>query len=145
MDIRPSVPKDADAIAALSAQLGYPVSPGEVGAYQASLLHLPDHLVLVAEAQEGRIVGWIHVFLSRRLFVPPFAELGGIVVRDSQRRSGVGSALLSRAEEWALRVGCSVLRIRSNTQRIEAGSFYHDRGYRMSKTQNVYEKTLIKR
>jgi len=143
MVIRSAVPRDADAIAARSSQLGYPVSPDEVTAHQASLRSLPDHSVLVAEAEQGLVVGWVHVFVSRRLFVPPFAKLGGIVVLDSHRRCGVGSSLLSRAEEWALGVGCSVLRIRSNIRRVDADRFYRGCGYRLSKTQSVFEKALV--
>ncbi len=99
MIIRPSVPKDADAIAALSSQLGYPLPAHESGGLQATLLQLPDHLVLVAEDPEGQVRGWVHAFISRRLFVPAFAELGGLVVEKRHRRSGIGSALLAKAEE----------------------------------------------
>jgi GNAT superfamily N-acetyltransferase len=142
MLIRPSLPKDADAIAELSPQLGYPAAPAEVSAYQAVLLPLTDHMILVAEADEGQLVGWIHVFVSRRLFVPPFAELGGIVVHEAHRRSGIGLALLARAEQWASQVGCSLLRIRSNMRRAAAGPFYLHAGYNQSKVQNVFEKVL---
>jgi GNAT superfamily N-acetyltransferase len=80
--------------------------------------------------------------VSRRLFVPPFAELGGLVVRDSHRRRGVASGLLLRAEGWAAEIGCHVFRIRTNTQRIESAPFYRHRGYVLSKTQYVFEKIL---
>jgi GNAT superfamily N-acetyltransferase len=142
MIIRASIPKDADAISSLSSQLGYPLPPGEVAPLQASLLQLPDHRVFVAEDEEGRVRGWVHVFISRRLFVPPFAELGGIVVENTNRRSGIGSALLAKAEEWASEVGCLVFRIRTNTKRIDADLFYRDLGYKLSKTQSVYQKNL---
>jgi GNAT superfamily N-acetyltransferase len=142
MIIRPSLPKDADAISSLSAQLGYPLSPGEVAPLQASLLQLADHRVFVAEDDRGQVRGWVHVFISRRLFVPPFAELGGMVVELTHRRSGIGSALLNKAEEWASEAGCLLIRIRSNTQRVEADHFYRDVGYVLSKTQGVFQKEL---
>ncbi len=142
MIIRPSLPKDADPICSLSAQLGYPLPSGTVAPFQASLLQLPDHRVFVAEDEEGQVRGWVHVFISHRLFVPPFAELGGLVVENTHRRSGIGSALLAKAEEWASEVGCPLFRIRTNTRRIDAELFYRDVGYKLSKTQSVFEKDL---
>jgi len=144
MVIRPSLPQDAEAIALLSSQLGYPVSASQVAALQVSLLRHPDHLVLVAEDEEGKVRGWVHVFISRRVFVLPFAELGGIVVEQAQRRSGIGSAMLARAEQWASEAGCSIFRIRSNTRRLDADRFYRAAGYELSKTQSVFEKTLAR-
>ena len=142
MIIRPSLPKDADAISSLSSQLGYPLPPHEAAVFQASLFQLPDHLVLVAEDAEGEVRGWVHVFISKRLFVPAFAELGGLVVEKEHRRSGIGSALMAKAEEWASRVGCPVIRIRTNTRRVDADLFYRGVGYDLSKTQTVFEKAL---
>jgi len=142
MVIRRSLPKDADAISSLSSQLGYPLPPLEAAVFQASLLQLPDHLVLVAEDAEGQVRGWVHVFISKRLFVPAFAELGGLVVENGRRRSGIGSALLAKAEEWAIAAGCPVFRIRTNTQRLDADIFYRSAGYELSKTQSVFEKAL---
>jgi GNAT superfamily N-acetyltransferase len=143
MLIRKAAPKDAAAIAALSSQLGYLVSSRQVAACQAALLPLEDHLILVAEAEPGMVVGWVHAFISRRLLLPPFAELGGIVVFDFHRRHGVGSALLHGIEEWALAAGCELLRIRSNTRRVGADFLYGACGYAMAKTQNVFEKMLL--
>ena len=142
MVIRPSLPKDADAISSLSSQLGYPLPPHEAAVFQDSLLQLPDHLVLVAEDAEGQVRGWVHVFISRRLFVPGFAELGGLVVHNGHRQSGIGSALLAKAEEWAIAAGCPVFRIRTNTKRLDADIFYRSAGYELSKTQSVFEKAL---
>jgi GNAT superfamily N-acetyltransferase len=142
MTIRPARRADAEAIALLAAQLGYPAPAHEVALLLASVLPLPDHAVFVAEDEQGRIAGWLHVFIAKRLFVLPFAELGGIVVNEAHRCRGIGAALLAKAEEWALGAGCSVLRIRSNTRRVEVDSFYRDRGFDLSKTQSVFEKSL---
>jgi GNAT superfamily N-acetyltransferase len=142
MDIRLAATTDAESLAALSAQLGYPVAADDVARYLASLTHTPDHAVLIAADSGGRAVGWVHVFLSRRLFEAPFAELGGLVVDEGQRGAGVGAALLSRAEGWARRAGCSVLRVRTNTIRARAHDFYRKAGYGVSKDQRVFDKEL---
>jgi GNAT superfamily N-acetyltransferase len=142
MCIRTATVEDAPAIASLSSQLGYPAGPDEVAAFQARVLQHPDHLVLVSEDEDGGVCAWLHAFVSRRLFVPPFAELGGIVVDEGRRRAGIGQALMARAEEWAAQSGCSVFRIRSNTSRAGAHEFYQTAGYTASKTQQVFEKRL---
>lgn len=144
MVIRQSRHADADAIALLAAQLGYPAPALEVALLHASIVQLPDHAVFVAEDEQRAVVGWLHVFIARRVFVASFAELGGIVVDDAHRRHGIGSALLAKAEDWALSSGCSLIRIRSNTQRLQADTFYRDCGLNPSKTQSVFEKALAR-
>ncbi len=145
MVIRPARPEDVPQLAELATELGYPLSASEATDYLARMVPSVDHAVLVAEAEGGQVVGWIHGFVARRVFVPEFAELGGLVVSGPNRRSGVASQLLAGVEEWATQVGCSVIRIRSNSQRIEADAFYRRSGYIAAKTQTVFEKRLQRR
>jgi GNAT superfamily N-acetyltransferase len=140
--VRFAAPGDADRIAALSTQLGYPASGDDVARLMAALAQNPDHVVLIAADADGSAVGWVHVFLSRRVFVAPFAELGGLIVDESRRGSGVGAALLSRAEEWAREAGCALLRVRTNVLRAGAHDFYRRAGYAVIKEQRVLEKEL---
>ena len=142
MVISPARPEDVTQLAELAAELGYPVSASEATAYLARIIPSPDHTVLVAQAEGGQLVGWIHGFVARRLFVPEFAELGGLVVSGPNRRLGVASQLLDRVEEWAAQVGCPVIRIRSNSQRHDADAFYRRSSYIAAKTQTVFEKRL---
>jgi len=134
---------DAPGIALLSAQLGYPAEPAEVERYLSRFLGDPDHVVFVAEVTGGDLCGWVHVFLSRRLFMPPFAELGGIVVDETFRRLGIGAALLTRAEAWAAGEACTLFRIRSNALRTASHAFYERMGYTASKSQRIYDKKLF--
>jgi len=142
MRIRPARLSDASDVSALSRQLGYEARPQQVSTFLAPLLERNDHQVLVAEDDLGKVSGWVHVFISRRPFVAPFAELGGMVVDDAHRRSGVGRALLARAEGWASEVGCSLLRVRTNALRTDAHHFYAESGYQVLKTQTIFEKSL---
>ena len=142
MRIRVATLEDAAAIASLSSQLGYPAVTAEVARLYAPILQHGDHAVFLAEDQDGTVSGWVHVFLSRRLFVPTFAELGGIVVDEARRGSGIGRALLARAEKWAVETECSMLRIRSNVRRAGAHQFYERMGYTASKSQHVFDKKL---
>src|SRR4030042_3915015 len=110
MRIRPALLSDASDISALPRQLGYEARPQQVSILLAPLLEREDHLVLVAEDELSKVSGWVHVFISRRAFVAPFAEPGGMIVDDAHRGSGLGRALLEGAEDGAHRAGCSMLR-----------------------------------
>jgi GNAT superfamily N-acetyltransferase len=84
-----------------------------------------DHAVFVAEGEDGRIFGWLHVFGSKLLVSSPSAELGGLVVDARSRGAGVGQALMRVAENWASEKGYDRLRVRSNIVRADAHRFYN--------------------
>ena len=142
MLIRSATLEDTPSIAHLSSQLGYPATSADVTRLYSAMLQHNEHAVFLAEEQDGRVSGWVHVFLARRLFVPTFAELGGIVVDESRRGSGIGRALMAEAEHWAAENGCSLLRIRSNVRRAGSHQFYERVGYTVLKSQTVYDKEL---
>jgi hypothetical protein len=50
--------------------------------------------------------------------------------------------LIEEAESWAKNVGAEAVSVRSNTKRIEAHLFYPALGYKKTKTQAVYERTM---
>ena len=72
--------------------------------------HTETQFVLVAEAVEGRLIGFLEASIR------PFVEdchtdyvgyLEGWYVEPSYRRSGVGRLLVSEAEKWARRKGAT--------------------------------------
>ena len=71
---------DAEAIARLSGELGYPTTAADARRRLFDIKTSKNHAVMVAEDDAGSALGWIHVFRSRRLGGEPFAELGGLVV-----------------------------------------------------------------
>jgi GNAT superfamily N-acetyltransferase len=71
-----------------------------------------------------------------------YAELGGLVVDESQRRKGVAGKLMEAVENWARQQGCSVISARSNIIRHEAHKFYASRGFKKIKTQYTFRKRL---
>jgi GNAT superfamily N-acetyltransferase len=70
------------------------------------------------------------------------AEITGLVVAASARRTGVGKALVSSAEQWTARQGLTAIRVRSNITRAESHPFYERLGFLRKKTQHTYEKPL---
>ena len=138
--IRPAESRDAAAMAELSGQLGYPSTEQDLMSRLASVLQRDDHLVLVAE-RGGRVVGWLHAFVALRIESPAFAEIGGLVVAQSEKGRGLGQQLVQAAATWARKKGLQHLRVRSNVVRKETHAFYLHLGFAQSKAQMVFSMT----
>ena len=134
-------PEDSARLAALSTELGYPMSPDEAAGRLAEISEHGDHALLVAEA-DGRVSGWIQVSLPRIFETPTSAEIAGLVVDSETRGRGIGRLLVNAAVEWAGERGCLAVRVRSNVIRERAHAFYVREGFREIKTQKVLEKVL---
>jgi GNAT superfamily N-acetyltransferase len=134
---------DAAAIAVLSGQLGYPATIAEMQERLTSLLHRPRYgVVLVAEASQGEVIGWLQLSVTPLLEVPLRAEVNGLVVAEGQRSAGAGAKLLQAAERWARGKGCKSMSVRSNVIRDRAHAFYLRNGYEHYKTQKAFRKAL---
>ena len=133
---------DAEPLAILSGQLGYPASSTNVRRRLRNLLRDRGHAVWVAENGQGIVAGWIHVFLKQLLESEREAEIGGLVVAREYRGHGVGKALVERAERWARARRLKSVYVRSNVDRKEAHIFYPRLGYRIIKTQSAFRKQL---
>jgi len=140
MRIRPMTAADAPLVADLTTQLGYP-STAEEAAERLATLAGRD-AALVADA-EGRVVGWVHVILVTSLVSDLKADIGGLVVDEDHRSSGIGAALLAAAEAWARDQGASRMLVRSRIARERAHQFYERKGYELIKTSHVFEKSLV--
>jgi ribosomal protein S18 acetylase RimI-like enzyme len=130
---------DAPAIARLSCQLGYPTTTSLSSIRLAHLLNNKDHAVMVAVSEPDQVVGWIHVSSTPRIETDPFAEIGGLVVDETQRCLGIGKLLLVSSLIWAKDNGFHTLRVRSNIIRAGAHRFYQREGFQVTKTQVVFE------
>lgn len=142
MRVREMTKRDAPAAAGLSGQLGYPSTVAQIERRFEKVSGDPESSLFVAEDEDGRVVGWVHVVGRFYLETDPHAELGGLVVDAAARRKGAGKALVSAAEAWAASRGYGSMRVRSNVKRVEARAFYEAAGYDIIKSQNVYLKTL---
>ena len=143
INIRNAIPDDAEAIAQLSGELGYPTTPADARRRLFDIKTSRNHAVMIAEDASGLVVGWIHVFRARRLGGEPFAELGGLVVTEGLRGRGIGSQLVAEAERWAAEREIATLRIRTRTTRNDARLFYEDLAFVLTKTQVVFERHLL--
>ena len=133
---------DAEGVAALSTQLGYPSTTEQTLRRFRGIGEAPDARVWVAEGLDGAIVGWIHLFGNRLLESDPDVEIGGLVVHEDARGRGVGRALVHAAEDWARERGYTMVSVRSNVIRKEAHEFYKGLGYQPTKSQFKFRKKL---
>ena len=134
--------RDAPRIAVLCQQLGYPAPPNEIQRRLSQIVGEEQHALYVAEAAGGRVLGWIHGYVCCLVEVEPHVEIGGLVVEESHRGSGIGRLLLEEIEEWAKARGCSTMRLRSNVVRKDAHRFYVNLGYEIVKRQLDFRKVL---
>lgn len=140
--VRPAADADAERLAVLCEQLGYPTSPEAVCVRLAELAQDPEHAVFVFDDGAGSAVGWVHVHAVESLVAGRYAEIGGLVVDAGARRTGAGRELMLAAEAWARAHGCSSVRLRSNIVRTEAHEFYRRLGYEVVKTQLTFRKDV---
>lgn len=143
--IRDATLDDADVIAALLGELGYPstaqVAAGHIARFSAVPGSTMQLAVLTAgEAvgidggsgggAVGAVVGLIATHLVPRMDEDCFAcRITDLVVAAAARRQGVGSALLAAAEEVARAAGALRLDLASGTWRADAHAFYSAHGF----------------
>jgi N-acetylglutamate synthase-like GNAT family acetyltransferase len=120
---------DAQQIAALLTQLGYPSTADQVSQRLAYWLPDPMSLVLVAE-QAGRIKGCLSLhaipYLER---TGRWARIESLVVDEASRGRGTGRSLVAAAEQAARRASCLTVEVTSARTRPCAHAFYKRMGY----------------
>ncbi len=141
ISIQSAQASDAPTIAELTEELGYEVSVAETERRLTGILDDDDHAVFVARLGD-EVIGWVHVAGMKRLEATFFAELGGLVVKETARRHGVGRRLVEAATRWARDAGYRTLRVRSNVVRPEAPRFYESVGFSRVKDQQVFARKL---
>ena len=134
--------EDAERVAILSDQLGYPATADRIKKRFQTLINLPENAMFVAEDETGLTVGWAHVCGVHLLESEGYAEVGGLVTDSNFRRKGIGSALMKAVEVWAKANGFTNTRLRSGMHREEAHRFYTSIGYVAVKTSMLFRKIL---
>jgi GNAT superfamily N-acetyltransferase len=133
--IRAATVEDWPAIAGLLVELGRDVSPS-AASNPSYVIRFGGHLALretrtlVAEEPGGRVLGFIDVEFRQRLGHPrPQAWINDLVVTETVRGQGVGTALLERAEELARRRGCFRMSLETSAWRVDTRRFYERKGW----------------
>ncbi len=133
---------DAAALARLSAQLGYPVTPAEV-ADRLSRVTSPRHgRVVVAVDDRGDVIAWTTVEEVEHIHSERHTEISGFVVDESHRGRGVGGVLMTEVERWARERKLPYVRLNANVTRTAAHRFYRSLGFTLAKQQYAFRKEL---
>ena len=136
MNIRQARKDDFLSLQSLSKQLGYDYPLDKVRAKIKKIDSNEDHILLVAEDPESnRIIGYAHAQVYEVLFSDTFLNLLGIVVDESCRGSGVGTAFITELEKYCLKKGCQGIRACSGAVRKKAHNFYRSNGFDDEKEQ----------
>jgi predicted N-acetyltransferase YhbS len=137
--------RDAAEAAMLIEELGYQRrNAADVEQWIERMQNHPDSQIALVACLENRVIGWIEASIERRLQSPPFALVGGLVVKNGYRNQRVGLRLCERAEAWAWEQGLDIVRVTSRSTRTDAHRFYLKNGYSLTKTSQVFEKTRPK-
>jgi GNAT superfamily N-acetyltransferase len=128
--IRPAASGDAAPLGRLLEQLGYPTDAATIPERIEKLHARPGTMVLVAEGEHGEVLGVVTVHLFQSIHSSePAAWLTSLVVEEKARGQGIGSALVARAEDWAIQHGALRLSLTSAFHRERAHEFYKTRDY----------------
>jgi len=121
--------EDAQALARLVEQLGYPTSPDAVVRRLDLLASSEADRLVVAELEE-RVVGLASVHISLSVeYDEPAAKLSAIVVDSDYRRRGIGEALVAEMEAEARARGCCLVFVTTAERRGDAHAFYRRIGF----------------
>ena len=126
--LRPATSADADRIAALFTEEGYPAGASDIVA-RLERFASPFSQVVVAD-HEGEILGFIalHV-LPRFEHDDRIVRILALVVDSGVRERGIGRLLMAEAERLATEVGAAFLELTAGHHRPEARHLYESLGY----------------
>ena len=131
--IRPAETADAERIAALFTDEGYPAGPSEIGA-RLERFGGPDSQVVVAD-RAGEAIGFIAFHaLPRFEHDDVIVRVLALVVDAGARERGVGRHLIAEAERFAAERGAAFIEVTAGRHRPEARQLYESLGYDASVT-----------
>ena len=128
LTIRLATTDDAEAIAALFTDEGYPAGPSDI-VERLGRFASDQARVLVAE-HEGTVLGFIALHAIPRFeHDDQIVRILALVVDAGARERGVGRALMAEAERIAADLGAAFTEITAGHHRPEARHMYESVGY----------------
>jgi GNAT superfamily N-acetyltransferase len=132
VQIRTATVADADKIAVLLTQLGYPGTESFIREKIVQLNAHPDAELVVA-IEDGKVLGFISIhFIPQIALAGSFARISYFCVEDEVRGRGIGRHLESYCEQLALDRDCDRIEVHCHSRRKRAHDFYYRQGYEES-------------
>jgi ribosomal protein S18 acetylase RimI-like enzyme len=126
--IRPAQDTDAEAIATLFTDEGYPAGPSDI--VERMTRFASEHSRVVIAEHEGALLGFIAVHaLPRFEHDDRILRVLALVVDAGARERGVGHRLMTEAERIAGELGAAFVEVTSGHHRPEARKLYESMGY----------------
>jgi GNAT superfamily N-acetyltransferase len=132
--IRPARAADRESVRPLAVALATSTEPtrAQFDSTFDDLLAAPERILLIAEADDRRVVGYAMAFAHRAFHSDgPLVWVEEVIVDPDQRGHGIGRALMTAVEAWA-RNEIEATYIALATRR--ASPFYEALGYEASAT-----------
>lgn len=127
ISIRQASELDADTLAVLVGELGYPTESETVRKRFKDLTGAGDH-ILVAH-HDSRVIGMILLHRTHFLHRPSDGRIATLAVREGCRGRGIGARLVTSAESLFREWGCTRVEVSSGEKRKAAHRFYLRAGY----------------
>lgn len=128
LTLRAATTADAEAIATLFTDEGYPAGPSDI-AERLARFTPPDGAVIVAE-HEGALLGFIALHaLPRFEHGDSIVRILALVVDAGARERGVGRALIGEAERLGIERGAAFVELTAGHHRPDARHLYESLGY----------------
>jgi GNAT superfamily N-acetyltransferase len=137
--LRPALPADAEAIATLFTDEGYPAGPSDIVG-RLERFDAVGARVIVAE-HEGTILGCLALASFPRFEVDGWiVRVLALVVDAGARERGVGRTLLAEAERMGRDIGAGFIELTAGHHRPEARRLYESLGYDSTVTAYLRKK-----
>ena len=131
--LRPAADADAERIAAIFTDEGYPAGPSAIVARLARFGG-PESEVVVAD-RGGEVIGFIAFHaLPRFEHDDVVVRILALVVDAGARERGLGHVLMAEAEQFARERGAAFVEVTAGRHRPEARHLYESLGYDASVT-----------
>lgn len=126
--LRPAEPRDAEAIAALFTDEGYPAGPSDIVARLGRFAS--EHSRVVVAEHDGALLGFVAVHaLPRFEHDDRIIRVLALVVDAGARERGVGRELMTEAERIGSELGAAFVEVTAGHHRPEARRLYESLGY----------------
>jgi GNAT superfamily N-acetyltransferase len=139
LNIRPAGLADADRLAKLMEQLGYPTGASQMEERLKGILPCADYQTFVAEIS-NHIVGMIGLHIGHYYEKDGlYAQIVALVVQQGFQGQHIGSSLVAESERWLQEHGINTVIVNSGNTRIAAHRFYEHIGYQATGIRFVKE------
>ena len=128
IEVRPATPADAERIAALFTDEGYPAGPSDIverlGRFGS------EHSRVIVADHDGEILGFVAVHaLPRFEHSDRIVRVMALVVDAGVRERGIGRLLMAEAERVGRDVGAAFAEVTAGHHRPDARRLYEELGY----------------